>query len=281
MKPQNLSIIFRLPQGKTIKSGRVDENGRFFLIDENGNQHMPEEVERILGFDRPKGLKVQSRTEPEGVFPSVGGIVDKLQYDSIQAIDTNKATINDTEYAVSSFMSVAVKAENEEIIVKSLDDKIHYYIFEGFNENPEMLAISKMIFDIERSSGGRHGSILIVNDSELSRHEGINKRTIPLCSDYYLPDSFSIAYSSSDTGNEFTNRLIRFCDKQATEIEKFIRDNTVSINDMKELVGINGVCGVKYKYVSRDGLIIENPVVSGPSIGEGTKISLYGFKKLL
>ena len=35
---------------------------------------------------------------------------------------------------------------------------------------------------------------------------------------------------------------------------------------------------VKYRYMFRDDLEIVNPVVGGVSIGDGTKISLYGVK---
>lgn len=56
--------------------------------------------------------------------------------------------------------------------------------------------------------------IAFIVDSHLDELETINSHSIPVFSNFYLPENFKMVYASSDTGGEYLiNRLIRLADK--------------------------------------------------------------------
>jgi len=118
--------------------------------------------------------------------------------------------------------------------------------------------------------------IAFVTDTELELHNKINDHSMPLFGDFVLPPQFRLLYASADTGKEILNRLIRACDRQASLYIKYLQKGEITNSELKPL---DGVEGVKYRYMSRKDFEIVNPVMGGPKIREGSKIYLYGIKE--
>lgn len=58
-----------------------------------------------------------------------------------------------------------------------------------------------------------------VVDSDFSRIPAYNRRESPIEGDFYLPPQFTLVYASADGGaNQFGNRLIRLCDREAKRL---------------------------------------------------------------
>ncbi len=57
----------------------------------------------------------------------------------------------------------------------------------------------------------------IVVDSELGNLEGYNNRTIPLYNEWFLPENYTLIYATADSSDEWCNKIIKECDKAATQ----------------------------------------------------------------
>lgn len=57
----------------------------------------------------------------------------------------------------------------------------------------------------------------IVIDSELGNLEGYNNRTIPIFGQWFLPDNYTFMYATADANDEWCNKMIKQCDKTATQ----------------------------------------------------------------
>lgn len=70
----------------------------------------------------------------------------------------------------------------------------------------------------EEPEGKRIGFII---DSDLGNLEAYSNRSMPLLDDFYLPPNFTLLYASADYSDEWTNQMIRMCDKSAgLDLEK-------------------------------------------------------------
>ncbi len=57
----------------------------------------------------------------------------------------------------------------------------------------------------------------IVIDSELGNLEGYNNRTIPIFGQWLLPENYTFMYATADTSDEWCNKMIKQCDKTASQ----------------------------------------------------------------
>ena len=274
-KPVNLSIQFRLPKGTKRASAKIKPFGEIVFTDEEGKEVVPEYMDRAIHYDRPKGPKVQGRHKLTNDLATIGGLTELVQYDSIFVIDTNTKKIEQGPVSVACFICCRLVPEGEKFRVEC-EGQLNIYEFHNVGGNPELLSILKVANDVLNSKNyqGEH-KFAIVTDTELNSHDSINSRTTPIYGPHCLPGGFTLLYASSDTGQEVLNRLIRFCDREAANYFSHLEKGTVKDSEFRVL---SEDSSVKYRYMFRDDLEIVNPVVGGVSIGDGTKISLYGVK---
>lgn len=230
---------------------------------------------RAIQYDRPKGPKIQGRYIQTNHLVTVGGLKELAQYDSIFIIDTNTRTLEKGRVSIACFICCQLIPEGEKFRVEC-DGKLNIYEFHNVRGNPELLSILKVANDVLNSEGyqANHKSA-IVTDTELGSHDSINSRTTPIFGPHCLPRGFTLLYASAETGQEVLNRIIRICDHQAANYFNYLEKGIIKDSEFRVL---SEDSSVKYRYMSRDDLEIVNPVVGGISIGEGTKLSLYGMK---
>lgn len=57
----------------------------------------------------------------------------------------------------------------------------------------------------------------IVIDSELGKLEGYNNHTTPIFEQWFLPENYTFMYATADSNDEWCNKMIKQCDKGATQ----------------------------------------------------------------
>lgn len=276
-KPITLTVNFKLPKGHKVTKASIQPDGEIILTDNEGNTITPEKMERTTQYPRNKGPKIQSRSSLANQHVSVGGVNEFMQYDSVFAIDTNTRKVNDEKISVACFICCNFISEGDEIRI-DCDGKLNIYEFHDIpeNVNPEMVAIHKVTQDIIKSNPSNTKlNIAFITDTDMESHDKINARDIPIYQNHLLPMGTTLHYASTDTGRESTNRLIKFCDKQSSNYLQYLEEGAVK---MSELTKLEDNSSIKYRFMFRTDLEIVNPVITGPTMQLGTKVSLYGVK---
>lgn len=274
-KPTSMSIGFRLPKHSNATNASIRPDGTIVITDAEGNEVVPEYMEREVFYDRPGKPKVQTRWRLDAGVASVSGIPELARYESLFAIDTSTRTVDGQRVSVACFFSFRLVPNGNKFAVEP-EAKLNFYEFRAVNDgNPEMLAILKVARDVAASAPVRPGvahRFAFVTDSELGAHDDINSRARPIYGNHYLPEQFRLVYASAETGHEFVKKLVSFCDQQADIYFKQMAKGTIT----KPLETLSQDSAVRYRFLFRTGLEVVNPVVDGPSIAPGSTIEIYG-----
>lgn len=272
-KRVDLSLTIELPDGHNAERLSMDPDGRVRVFDKNGNEVVPVQVARATHYDRAKGRKYQAQVAVEQGYASIGGLEELARLDSFVVIDTNTVEIDGTKVSVAFFIVCKLIPEQSGFRLTSADNRGHAYEFQGASDNPEMLAILKVAHDtILRRGPLGECQIGFVTDCDLANHQAISSRKRPIYGESLLPEGFALIYASADTGQELTNKLIRFCDAQATRYLARLRDGTfrkTGLACLKEDPSI----AVRYTYYP--DLKISNSIVTGATITGDTKSSIH------
>jgi hypothetical protein len=276
-KPVSMSIRFRPPRGtKGLKASIRPATGEIVFTDDAGAVVIPEYMERSLHYERTKGRKIQSRNRVDQSLVTIGGLSEFARYESLFVIDTNSHKIGSERVSAACFFAFRLTPDGDKFRLEP-ESTLSFYEFRGVSGNPELLAVLKVATDVERSAGVSTGSrFAVITDSALAQHDAINSRAIPIYGDHYLPAGFTLLYASADTGQEFLNRLIRFCDREAVSYLQHLADGKITGDDFQVLAVDNAV---RYRHRTRKGLEVVNPVIGEMQIPEGTKIALYGLRR--
>jgi hypothetical protein len=105
----------------------------------------------------------------------------------------------------------------------------------------------------------------------LSSHEAISKRERAIYGEHYLPEGFALIYASADTGQELTNKLIRFCDAQSTKYLNKFKGGSLR---KAGLAPLDEDKSVSFRYTYYPDLKIVNPNATGTTITANTKSSI-------
>lgn len=277
-KPINLSLRFRVPKDKEPVKATISPDGGFSLRDADGNEVIPESIERTVSYEREgKNPKIQSHASVSNESLSVNGLEELQKYDSVIAIDTNTKSIEGKRLSVCAFVNCKFIPDPDGVRIEH-DGKLN--IFEFWNvpaeENAEKLALLKVVNDIQRSSEGSIPKICLITDCDVEAHDSINRNTRPLYRKWMLPTNFHLQYASTDTGSEAFHKLIRFCDTQANAYFRYLAKGEIKAS---ELEALPEEPSVQYRYMFRSDVEIINPVVSGISLKPGTKVNLYGIEE--
>jgi hypothetical protein len=276
-KPISMSVQFRPPKDrKGLKMSIRPVTGEIVFTDDAGSKVIPEYMERSLHYERPKGPKIQSRNRVDRGLVTIGGLSEYAKYESLFVVDTNCQEIGSEKVCAACFFAFRLTPHGDKFRVEP-EPVLSFYEFRGVSANPELLAILKVATDVAGSTGvSAAARFAIITDSALAQHDNINSRTIPIYGGQYLPAGFTLLYASADTGHEFLNRLIRFCDREATNYLRCLTNRKIEGDDFHEFAPDESV---RYRYRTRKGLEVVNPVVGGMQISGDTKFTLYGIRK--
>lgn len=67
----------------------------------------------------------------------------------------------------------------------------------------------------------------MIVDCDLENIEMYNARKLKIRNDKFLPENFTLLYASADISDSIFNKMIRFCDKEATRLlDKIEKEET-------------------------------------------------------
>lgn len=79
----------------------------------------------------------------------------------------------------------------------------------------------------------------IVIDSELGNLEGYNNRTTPIFEQWFLPENYTFMYATADASDEWCNKMIKQCDKTASQrLKEIIKSPKMKNNSSKPTIPI-------------------------------------------
>jgi hypothetical protein len=275
-KRVDLTITIDLPSDHNADRLSIGADGSIQLFDKSGKAILPEKIERAAHFERPKGPKYQSLATAQAQTTTIGGLEDLAQFDSLIAIDTNRQEIDGVTVFAAFFIVCKLIPESGGFRVKSLDGQGHLYEFhnvpEGFSS--EMLAILKVAHDTKRGRGvHRQSRIAFLNDCDMGRHDAFSQRTEPIYGSQYLPEGFVLRYASTDTGQELSNKLVRFCDAQSKRHLARLKSGATPFRTagLARLDEDQSVC---FRYFDFPGLSIVNPAITGAALTPESKCTV-------
>lgn len=271
-KRVDLSLTIELPADHTAERVSIEPDGRVRVFDKSGKEVVPVQVERATHYERAKGRKHQAQVTVERDYASVGGLEELARLDSFVVIDTNTTEIDGIKVSAAFFIVCKLLPEQTGFRLTSIDSRGHAYEFHGIADNPEMLAILKVANDTIRGRGSLGDSkIGFVTDCDLGNHQAISRRERAIYGGHYLPKGFALIYASADTGQELTNRLIRFCDAQATKYLGRLKEGSLRKTGLARLEEAQSVA---FRYTYYPDLKITNPSVTGATLTANTKSSI-------
>lgn len=277
-KEVSLRLEFGFPPGHNVRKASIAPDGKITFSDALGLAVIPEYMERALQFPRQKAPKIQVKHRLDGDLATIGGLAELTKFDSVFVIDTNRRTINGKDVHAACFIRCQfIQQKDNSVQVVCDEEKVNFYELHNATQNPELLAILKVAHDVSGWPNFKKTTKLaFVTDSSLGAHNDICARKIPIYGQHFLPPRFSLLYASSDTGREVINKLIRFCDHQATKYLNDLEQGTVPSSDLHALPEDTSVM---HRYVCHTGLEIVNSVAKGISLQAGSTLQLYGVRK--
>lgn len=271
-KRVDLSITIHLPDGHNADHLSVDPDGGIKITDKSGNDVEPDKVERSAHYERTKGIKYQTRATIDNKHASIGGLEELVRLDHFIAIDTNSVKIDGTKVSAAFFIVCKLIPEKDSYRVISLDNCGHVYEFHDVEGNPEMLAILKTAHDTNNNQRApSKENIGFITDSDINNHESISKRETPIYAQHLLPEGFSLFYASADTGQELTNKLIRFCDKESSKYLKRLKEGAFRKTGLATLEYDETV---QFRYTYYPSLEMINPIITGVAMTPDTEYTV-------
>jgi len=274
-KRTDLSISITPPTGAKLDRISIQPDGQVILVDVDGNAVTPANMERTAYYDRAKGPKVQSQVRISDGAASVNGLAELASFASVFVVDTNTRVIAGDRISAACFVNCRLVFEDGGYRLEH-EPRLNIYEFHNVTGSAEFLAILKIANDVVRGGLLPAQSVAFVSDCQLGLQQAVSERRTPLYGTHFMPPGFKIFYASSDIGSEFLNEIIRFCDKQSTVYLRQYEEH--SLPNTERLV-LQEDPAVTYRFMSRSGLEVVNPHLSGVAFGEGSIVRLYGVRK--
>jgi hypothetical protein len=212
--------------------GIVYEDGQVSALLSSGEKVKADALFSQTQYVRTSGKdKVVSRILNEASFDLPLSLASR--FDSVWAIDTNTKRVGGDLVSTSGILECHTrKATATQVHVSC---RGHVIAFKNCpNGEAERCAWSKLVTVITSSpTYSVNLRIGIITDHDLARHSAYNSRELPIYSDTYLPENFTLVYASSDVGPaNVLNQLVIECHKAADEIlRQFEKGGSVTIGN--------------------------------------------------
>ena len=172
--------------------------------------------------------KVISRIQDK-VIPNQADLMKHLSstFDLVIAVDTNTKVIESEVISVSGVLHCIVQATTDPAkyeVVFPLHGNLFFR--NCSNELPaEKFGWIMVIQNIYRDPQYKKKRYALITDHDLANHTSYNTQKIPIYSNFYLNDNFTLMYGRGDGSKvNILNYLIMQCDKQATNLLKEIEE---------------------------------------------------------
>jgi hypothetical protein len=138
----------------------------------------------------------------------------------VYAIDTNTKNANDKAISVSTIVLCKLDSDADGNLTVQYGP-LRSLEFWNIKDHPENVAWMKVIqFITQDQTYNPNWKIGVVVDSDLGNLPAYNTRSLPIYSDFYLPENFELIYASADRGKgEFlVNHLIAMSEDMAKSL---------------------------------------------------------------
>lgn len=192
---------------------QVETDGRMLILkDTNGNPLDFGTHTMVKSYDgKSKNVKLSKVSGLDYDFFDINDIPQYFDY--VFAIDTNKTTEKNHDYYNGvGFASYCQFNTEQGVMTCRPYMAIDWYC--SFEENLEPHSWKTVIEHLQTiiPSDKKVG---IVVDSEYDKLDAFNSRVEPLVFDWYLPENYSLIFATADKTDDWCNRAIKYCDKNA------------------------------------------------------------------
>ncbi|WP_346297330.1 hypothetical protein LRC39_11390 [Rhodopseudomonas sp. P1] len=211
-KPKKLLINFELEQGDEIHHDWKPGEPGFRLWVTNNGENVSRPVSQLLLYQREKKPKIIHHIRYRRPSHFSARAEDALAlYEQVWAIDTNRRDAFDVTMNVAAVCALDPEGESKPKDCVGL-------AFGKVKGNPELFAWRKFIeFLLQNEIIDPSKRYALVVDSELNRIDELNRRTMPIHSEFILPNNFDLIYATADAGRSLIfNKALRRSDKLAT-----------------------------------------------------------------
>ena len=216
-KQRTTSVTMNMGEPTIAKGYSMSSSGGVVLFGEDGKplQHDSATVER--SYDRPKGPKILSKVFLDERAELVADIdTATLQFDTIFAVDSNSKRINGRDVWVAAITLCRWQQRHSRPVAEFAPTQAME--FRDVDCSPDLLALKRILLEIQKTPGIAAGRIGIVLDSHLGDLPKIEGRMIPLLDQYFLPTWAGLIYASDSASDCLPNKLLRASDKAATSL---------------------------------------------------------------
>lgn len=222
-KPRHVELGCHLDADTTFTGMRRNDDGSFTFFGTAGEE-VPVKGTTGRWYARGDGQKAIYRIPDQG--RSIGSLETVLsRFTKIIAVDTNTRTDE------GELVSVAVIGELRNLKFENGGDRCKCQViplwgfeFRGATKPAEKigwlhaLAKSKQLGWFENGA-----SLLLIVDAYLSEHDELNRRTLPVFDNEFLPECVSLAYATADAATDSPmNALMARCDAVARTVMKHV-----------------------------------------------------------
>jgi len=235
-KPRQWSINVQFEKPATELRIGDFSNGNIQGFD-NGMPVEPAQVDYEIGYNRTKKKKVINKIELDSTWITVNPDEVLQKFDLVYAIDTNTKPTGNNLLSVTSI--ILCKLEHGADGVLDIQyGPLRALEFWNIKDHPENVAWMKVIqFITQDAAYDPNSKIGFIVDSDLGNLPAYNARSMPIYSDFYLPENFELIYASADSGKEefFLNHLIALCENTAKSLLTNILLNEESGRHVEEV----------------------------------------------
>ncbi len=238
-KPRTWAINVDMGKPVVVNAIRRLPNGTFELLSD-GFPIVPEKVQFEVGYEREKNRKVLNVMPIDPNRLSDNPHLTLQKFDLIFAIDTNTRFVDNKVISVTGIILCKLKLDNDETITVQYAPlhSLEFWNIKDYPKNAEKIGWMKSIqLMLQNPEYDPNWEIGIVVDSDLGNLPAYNARSIPIYSNFYLPQNFELIYASADVGKReyLVNRLIATSEKMAKFLLRNISQNKMSDAGLEEV----------------------------------------------
>jgi len=235
-KPRKWSINVQFQKPITELGIGNLPNGTIQYFD-NGVLVKPAKVGYEIGYDREKKKKVINKIDLDPNRITVNPDESLQKFGLIYAIDTNTRATNGKLLSVTCIVLCKLDLAVDGTLAVQYGP-LRGLEFWNIKDHPENVAWMKVIqFITQDPTHNLNSKIGVVVDSDLGNLPAYNARSIPIYSDFYLPENFELIYASADVGKKefLVNHLISLSEDMAKSLLTRILLNEDPDTQMEEV----------------------------------------------
>jgi hypothetical protein len=222
MRPREAVLRFSVTKNTKLRGVRVNrETGEIRLIGEDGREIPLATAATEQWYDRdnsrkPKKFTFSAPTDPTAAIIDANARL--WQFELIFGVDTNTKTIGATKVSVVTVCQCIKGGTEKADIVPLGIIELH-----GVSEDAERIGwqLACEWLGAAVVPAAATSRVAVVVDSGLQDLPRINARTVPVRSDWVLPEPFTLIYASADSAtSSIASVLIADCDRFGTFLLK-------------------------------------------------------------